>query len=476
MTARPDVNSRLHGYFRPVCEGGQIKDHRGVRVLAGLLLGSIGFFAVTVGVHDALAAFEVASRFGGAMLLVGGSALIVVSIALFFPSQRWAATVGVYLATIGALVGISLIAAQLLSPDRDFAPLLSSVAIALGLVFFAWVFNLGPFPLLGLAAIALVVSYLLWLSQPDHDERLVIWAAIVIAAGLAAFALWGARPSALSADALKALYGVVGFATLGALISGAQLWYSTQYLPSHQKPSLTVESDLSQRANANGLEVAELTFAIANTGEVKADILGSVYRVTAAKVAFGDPDEAAFARQLKRPHVKSRPVLRYRRAPRWDVVQADRIFVDDSWLSPGEKFSTKALVYVPPDRYDVLRVQANILIAKGDTIDIDFGERELIPFSAEPGRPFWGVSSTLPIEETSMFRELTRANRELLVTWVAGRRSKPDLPHLPDVGVAVVRSGEARTPAAFEDYNGQLAEVYGLSSAVSTTETPLRHR
>jgi hypothetical protein len=441
------------------------------RVFASLIFFAIGGFAVIVGAHDAFSSIEVASRFGGLLLLFSGLSLTAVAIFLLVKVFPWAPTAGVLISPLGAIVGLSFISAQLLSVDRDWWPIAASILVA-GAVLVAGIgFHRGPWGLTVLAVAGLAFTYGFFLSG-DHDERLVFWVAIVFASGLACFALWRAQRPKVSISATRVVGGLFGFFTLSALIGGAQLWYTSQYLPASLGASLSVESQLTRLGTRGNAEVAKLTLSIENTAQTQAKVLGSLYRVTAAPVhpiRLGDRQIEA---DLDLPQSRNRTVSRFRRSYRWDVVQAGRIFADGSWLDPAERFSTSTLVYLPRGKYDTLRSSADVVIAKGKALTLgqpgkpDRGE-------SVSGDPVHEVVSVWPIEETSWFRQLTHAERKLELEWITGIDGNSQAARFPFIGITAHRVDSDNDINDLIPYNEQLFSTYGMGDARSRAELAL---
>ncbi len=443
------------------------------RAIAVAVYVSVGLFAAIVGAHDAFTAFEFASRAGGILFLIGGLTLIGSGVVLCMPGRTWGLRVAMYSGSLGILIGLSLIVAQAYGPDREMEPIWSLLAIAALLAAMARS-GAGLKRLWLVGAGALLLSYL-YFSSGDHDERVVIWAAIVFANCLAALALWRVGPPAISwPQHLRA--GVFGFASLGALVAIGQLWYTGQYVPSREPASLTVEPALGQLPDANGLEVARLSIPVVNSGQTRVRVLGSVYRVAGARVKLTDRSDAELAQQLDRPAVSGRPVFRYRKSSDWDLVQTGKVMRDGSWLDPGERLQMNALVYVPPDRYDVLRAQVQMLIAKGNALEINYWQpRRLTPFPGILGNLGWGIIARWQVDESSWFRDLTRSAEEVEVDWHAGLATRPGLARFPYIRVYVLRVGERRPIESFLDYQKEAEDLFGLATNVSATEVPLDH-
>jgi hypothetical protein len=442
---------------------------RGAQLFAALIFFLIGAFAVTVGAHDAFSSIEIASRFGGLLLLFAALALIVVALGLT-AALSWSTTAGVAISFLGAIIGLSFISAQLLSVDGDWWPLRVAIGIAVVVLAVGIFRHWGPLKLFLLSAGGLAAAYLYFLGG-DHDERLIFWAAIVFASALAGFALVKVRPPKVPTSAAKVLGGMAGFFTLSALIGGAQLWYTSQYLPASLGASLSVESHLTRLPARGEAEVARLTLSIQNTGQTQATILGSLYRITAAPLHAVELRDWQMREALEEPQVYGRTASRFRRSFDWDVVQAGRIFDEGSWLDPEEQFSTDLLIYLPRGRYDILRSKAAVMIAKGKALTLAPGGEEFR--LTEPVRRVRQIASVWPIEETSWFRQLTRSDRELEIDWVASRIDSFQAARFPHLRIAVRRVDTDDDIDELNKYNERLFATYGLGEALSSTEIAL---
>jgi hypothetical protein len=441
-----------------------------VRCFAAAIFAAIGLFAGAVGTHDAYRGLEVASRIGGMLLLVAGLLLVSTAVALFLPKLKWATTAGICVSPVGAAVGLSLVGAQLASPDGNWVPVALAGLLVVVLVVLGVKFEMGSFELAMVALWALFIAYGI-LAVGDNDERLVFWVAMTIGSGLAAYALWNAAPPDLSAPASRIVELVFGVFTLGAVVAALQFWYTSQYVPASLGASLSVHQQL-ERIPGTGPGVVRLTLTVENTGQTQVKILGSVYRVAGSPTQPAERDEGALSSQLRLSRFEDRTVSRFRREASWDLVQVGHVFAGLSWLDPDEEYSTSVLVYVPPGRYDALRSQAQLLISKGGALSTDlFG-----PGPKPLGRtdPREGFVTEWPIHETSWFRELTRAERRLQVIWVTGAKGPvKGEARYPYIESVVYRVGSEEDQTDFTRYTERVLTLYGLAESVSSMEMPL---
>ncbi len=449
------------------------------RGFAAIVFFLVGGFSAVVGAHDGFAAADVGARFGGLLLLAAGAVLLAAAIALCVASRGWTLTVGIFAAPAGVLVGASLIVGGLVGPDRDLAPFWTSVGIALVVLVTAVVVARATETsgkrvwIPGAVGICLlVVAFLYFDYGNDSDQRVVIWGAMVIASALAAFALWEVHPPQLPKEPTRWLGGIFGFFTLSALVAGAQFWYTSQFLPASQEVSVTVQTHLHELGRRGRMDIVDLSMAIRNTSKAKAEILGSVYRVDAAMTSPATATDAWVAHRLGRPDVHGATVARYRKERTWDPVQVGRVFADGWSLDPGETYSRSIVIYIPRNRYNTVRSQAEILIGKSSTLAIRESDRQRYPGAWAGGR-VRSVVTEWPIVNTSWFRALTGGEREVDVFWIMRNVQRPHLAPFPHMLDLVVRKGADLTPAELLSYNEQTERLYGLSETVSNRELPL---
>jgi hypothetical protein len=450
---------------------------RRARLFATCIYVPIGLFAAIVGGHDAFVAAEVSSRSGGMLLLLGGLILLALVAALLMPAKRWsprrrwAPRAAMYAAGIGALIGVSLTFAQVVSPDggsEAFLLLIGIVALVIAFARRGW----SAPRLLALVTAVLVPIYLL-LDHGHSDGRVVAWIWIVAASGLAAVALRRTDPPTMGVTASKVLIGTIGFVSLSALVGLAQFWYTTQYLPSNEKVFLLVESKLRRLGSDGGADVVELTVRVKNISEIPAEILGSVYRVTGSSARPIDHSGSEPMTELVKPVFDGKTVSRYRRGSSWDLVQTGLVVPRHWWLGAEEEFSRVALVHVPHGRYDTLRAQGEVLTAKRRSLSLDYGS-ERWGWVNYPNRGVRGLKVISPIDETSWLRELTRDDRELRVKWIEKSKQENRPSRFPHVRAAITRVGEEPSPQEFFEYQRQAGEnLYGVAPTVSTTVLPL---
>jgi hypothetical protein len=242
----------------------------------------------------------------------------------------------------------------------------------------------GAFILLALAGRLQIV---LWRGR-------VALAACLVAIGIGAyFVLAEARSfthsgALIGLGALVAGFGLFSFVTIerttkvtlgkmGVFLAGLaglaftvfQYWYANQYIPAAAPPALTTTAKLEQLGIRGGLVAYRATITTKNAGTAKVVALASTYAVTGWTVtprrSSGDAEEVAapFEVQAPDPQISRFSLETHETAP--ELVQVGRLFSDGRSFEPSEEATREYVVYVPEDTYDLLRVRAHVVVAKG---------------------------------------------------------------------------------------------------------------
>lgn len=451
-----------------------VSDVWDARRFSAILLSPVGGFALVVGAHDAFASAEVASRAGGWLLLVAGICLCTAVVLLFLKGAPvWVSTVGILVSPLAIGIGVALVGADLLTPDRNISAVVIAVLVVAAVAAGAVKSRVSPKRSAVGATCVLLLFLIISVVSGDRWQPIFLWAWFASNGAIAMYALWDARPPTFELSATRVLVTVGGVITLGALVSVAQFWYTSQYLPTTLPASLTVSTDLEQLEGSDDADVVRVTLTVENTAQTQAKILGSVYRATGSRVELVRSSKNALTRNSARPALTGKPVARYHREHAWDVLQVGRIFPDQSWLDPGEVHTTEFLVHLPAGRYEVVRSSANLLIAKGRALSIDQTPR-FGPEVVSHGSGVRGVFTEWDIRETSWVRLLTRDHRIIRVGWLASEGKNPDPDAYPRLSAEVYREDDEPDGASLETYNEDLAGIYGLAETTpSVAELPL---
>jgi hypothetical protein len=400
----------------------------------GLLLLPIGCFGAAVGFADAFGAALLEYRLIGALLLLCGGVVTAGALALLIGSPR-----GRALALIGAalapLIGLNMTLAQL--------------------------------------------------GGREYDARLALWLLMLIGPAPVAFVLWneGVRT--------RIPRQLVGALSAGLLLSMLQFWYTAQYVPSSVAPSLTVTVGLIRVGQDQYFDALAATISVKNVSGTRVRVLGSMYRIAAVRKCFTNElsqlsDERGFTAELANAAADNRPASRVAQDRSAEVLMADKFVLvpEGGWFEPGEEVSRQFMTWIPRfQRYDLVRMETSFAFAKGNQLDIDTYHG----VAAEPQRGVQAgdqfIEQAWPIRSLSLLARLTRdplnvgnlviGRQRILVTrWFIGGDGSGavEYPFL-----RVYLDSERRTSAnpPFDDYNVELADLYGLAVASSSTEVTL---
>lgn len=165
-----------------------------------------------------------------------------------------------------------------------------------------------------------------------------------------------------------------GATIVAALVALPLAWYSAYYVPAHTEPSVSLQAELTD-VNTHGTQGAvTVRIKIENTGATGVRLLGSMYTLLGAKISAVeagngeesdgveptmDTDDGPAARNNTTTQL-SPPIL----------IQSG-LFVDDqSVLLPDESTEASIVAFFPAREFDVLRVGADLLIARDDRVAI----------------------------------------------------------------------------------------------------------
>jgi hypothetical protein len=195
-----------------------------------------------------------------------------------------------------------------------------------------------------------------------------------------------------------------------------------------------------------------------NISTTRVVMLGGITRVWGIKQP-PNPDGAAtddFEKALVdagRVEERSEPASRFTKEANWDYLYVSPWTQRRNlWLDPGHESNGQAIVYVPERKYDVVRVETDILFAKADRLRVG----ELVDSSEKSNHE--GLENVWILRETSLLNRITRNPRYLHEEWW-GRESP--------VSIYVNRTrGSSSGP---DPYSYRMDQVYGISWAHSGT-------
>ena len=375
---------------------------------AALWLLLLGSAAVVVGGHDTVAGTEIMVRVWGTLVLGAGCVLVAGAWGLRRGSLR-----GRSLAMVAALLGVALGA----------------------MTFFAQAVNDEP------------------------DRRLLAWAAIVVVSAAAAWTVRSNTPLELRGQGvLTALPVLKSVVSVGVVISLAQFWYTSIYIPTTAPASLTFESVV--RPVAKGDRVVLMgSVTVRNTSGTRVNLLASSLRLVGE--TLGERPEEAFKQDALSAYEQNAPgtyeVLGQGVTDR-TVVAEGPLLPHGHYFEPGEAVTQPINARVPPDTYDEAVIEAFVVIARGQTLTLESAPPRPGPITDD------GLVVVTPIPEAGWLRRLTRGDRYVRVEYSSDPDQDPD--------VRFVRESDAGRRQD-DDFHERMWRFYGASFSKAHARAPL---
>jgi hypothetical protein len=412
-------------------------------ILANLLIifySALGLSAELVGLHDAVSTTQLWGQAVGVLFAVAGLTLLLAAWSLLIRAS-WRFHASFFAAVSAAVLGFSLLVAQIKANPEPLRITAWLVLVALGLASGSLVFR--------------AATYAPEVKRAD-------WWHILIA------------------TPFPVILGLVPF------------MYNSLYVPSSLLPSLSVATSLKVdgeitkgTGTKNRLAVVEATATIENTTDAKALLLGSVYRVTAHWVGIADdtnlPERSGFPALDRRLLVESpnSQFNRHAKVEHSEVVGAGKVADDQIVLQPKQRYASTITTFLPPDEFDFARLSVDLYAAKGDLL-----RPQARPFFG-PQRvsESWGhaVVTEWWVQDRSWLNRIITGRRYIISEWVTDYPTDGHRLPTPFLRVFLDRQGRcpepksdtARTSEQSCAPNFDLADKYGLQPVRSTYDLPL---
>ncbi|MGW1767058.1 hypothetical protein ACWCQL_23690 [Streptomyces sp. NPDC002073] len=420
--------------------------HRIQKPARGYLIGYVGVVLGLFGLFDIYRGGNLDVRTDGVLLLL---AAVVTSVGCTLalrlgtsttPSQRWTV-----LCADGAALLVALWIAYRLQSNFVFQPVLVVSAV---LVFAAGV----------LAAVLLCGD---WLTRPEPPSP-------------------PAEPQERPARATM-LAG--GLGALGAILAASlalpQFWYASLYAPSNSPPVVAVETGMEDVEDTGDHIEFSLWVSVENKGKTPVRMLTSLYEVSGTRVTVGDAPTASgelpYGRILGGNYGSAARLNPFAAYDTPQTIQVGPVGEDYAWIGPDEEFRMRLRAQAPRDRFDLLRLTADVAVARADRVEVD-------EWQPGGGRALETCAGTRiaedrrPLARLGAFEWLTESRRELVTFWaVSGELGdeSPWWPPFPWTGVSIQHAGHDCAHALKPDRDGlEDRAMVGWASAVSEAAVP----
>lgn len=411
--------------------------------LAAAFFLALGLVAVVIGGHDLLLSAQLTYRIVGAGVVVVGIALVASAVG-FARRRAWC-----YSYSVGGGVAAGVFASMLFVAQ--------------------WV-------------------------NAAHGFRLLLWAVLAVVCLAAAVAVGKEGRVSLGGLARRRVQVASSVLSVGALLSIAQFWNAAVRVPPTSAPSLSITTDLEQlppkgcltpvaatvkiRKSATTKQLppkacltpVAATVKIRNTATSKVWVLGSLYEVWGGSAKASAKSPLEFTDLITDRGINGQ--LAYGASRHVDegyttVVETGNLLSEFTYLVPGEEYTFNLLAYVPPKRYDLLRFEVAVIIAK-DTLVLDDTQLDPPRVIEDPAGPRIVIEHD--IRETSWLARLLHGRRYARIEVVLHRSNGIMYPGL---FVSVDRRG--RKAAGADDPEAiRMAHLYGVALSDSWFELALK--
>lgn len=397
------------------------------RFLAGFFLVA-GIAALVVGVHDV-------SLPGGRLGVLLPGVLLVLTGILFLVAARKLIPIG---------RGPRTWPQRERPPCREPVPAAFLVSILLGVyVFFGALAGAGT-----QRAVVIAVSLLF------------------MAAGLLGFTLFW-REITVSAARVSA---GVALTVAGLVIGGWEFWYQNQYVPSHLDRAVSVQVSLKKLGVQRGYDVLSATLDYQDVGGRAVVVLGSDYTLTGSTVVpcLRQPTPEDVGGYFKNPLPD--PQRARLMSDVWEVqpstvLAAGRFVADGKRLGPSVPGSRQLILYVPHDRYQLLRFRAQLFAISAS---VPLADRPPLPTDVGDNDRYdlWQLGPS------GWFQDLLSGRRGWIVTRyeiVSTPPSKKEVVPSPDLRVTARSPGPSWSGNA--PGHAEIASIFETAPPLDTTET-----
>lgn len=345
-------------------------------------------------------------------------------------------------------------------------------------------------------AVALWIAYRIQ-SNFVLQPLLVLSAVLVVGAGvLAALLLYGdgcARPDPPSTTVgrverpARATLLAGGLGALGTLLAAAlalpQFWYSSHYEPSNAPPVVAVENGIDDVENMGDHVGFTVWISVENKGKTPVRMLTSLYEISGTRVTVGRepvaPEELPYERITGGNYGAAARLSGFADYDAPQTIQVGPVGEDYAWIGPDEKLHTKLRAQAPRDRFHLLRITADVAVARADRVEVDDRPQP-------GGRALKNCEGTRiaedrrPLARLGALEWLTESRRELVTFWaVSGELGdeSPWWPAFPWTGVSIQHDGHDCAHALKPDHDGlEDRAMVGWASSVAEAAVPAEPR
>jgi hypothetical protein len=326
------------------------------------------------------------------------------------------------------------------------------------------------------ALLGIALGALLFVAQAVNDEpdrRLVLWAGIIVLSVAAFIGIRARTPEEERRQGVWSQLPIVKSAiSLGVLISAAQFWYTSIYVPTTAPASLTLEPKIEEVTPRGDQLAVKGSVTIRNTSGTRVNVLASSLDLSGDRLAEGPASKGAPVRAFRKAisdadqgvEVGSVGADRYVGSNGLTEVAHRRLVEDGTYLESGEVLTVPIFTRIPKrvhfseelgrtpkeTSFDSLALDAWVAMARGKVLAIETKRTHYHPTKN-------GLIALTAVPEAGWLLRLTRGDR-----FVRTEYSNAPEGDFPNVSFAPDRK---RHPPS--DFNERLRRFYGVAESSS---------
>jgi hypothetical protein len=143
--------------------------------------------------------------------------------------------------------------------------------------------------------------------------------------------------------------------------------YEDRILPDRLPPHLVMTSEMEKIGTRSSITAIRVKVDIHNTSKRKVYVLSSWYHIAGSRIDTYDLANVDFSGALKNnmnDQNSTRRNPRYFYDKDFMIVEAGKVLDNGWWFEADEKFSKSFIVFLPENKYDLIRLTADVNVAK----------------------------------------------------------------------------------------------------------------
>jgi hypothetical protein len=143
--------------------------------------------------------------------------------------------------------------------------------------------------------------------------------------------------------------------------------YEDRILPDRIPPHVIMTSEMEKIGSRDSITAIRVKVDIHNTSKRKVYVLSSWYHIAGSRIDTYDLANVDFSGALKN-NMNDQNITR--RTPRYfydkdfTIVEAGKLLDNGWWFEADEEFSKSFIVFLPENKYDLIKLRADVNVAK----------------------------------------------------------------------------------------------------------------